>query len=196
MSRDAPIATGTLVLVVGPSGAGKDTVIDGAKALLRASDAAHLVHFPKRAIDRPEHPSEDFISVATDAFDPEIASTHFALHWSAHGTHYGVPNSIRAHLARGEVVVVNVSRTVIAKARATFDRVRVVAITCPDEIRARRLAARGRESETAIAARLERNVAAFNLSTADHVIDNSDLPQHAIAQFVDVLMQAAHSAQR
>src|SRR5487761_2171053 len=85
------------------------------------------------------------------------APRHFALRWRAHGLDYGIPEDIEDDLARGRIVIANVSRAVIADAAARFP-VRVIAVTAPAAILAARLAGRGRETEADIAARLARDV--------------------------------------
>jgi len=145
---------GLLVLVVGPSGAGKDTLIDCAKAILE-DDAA--VVFARREITRAQDAGgEDHVEVSPEAFDARQASGGYLLSWKAHGLGYGVPATLAGEIAAGRRVVVNVSRGVVEDARARFARVRVVSITADAAILAQRLAARGRESAAQIEARLAR----------------------------------------
>ena len=136
-----------LVLVVGPSGAGKDSLLKAARGLFR-DDAR--ISFARRVITRPPDPDgEDHEPVAPEAF----AARDFALSWSAHGLRYGIP----ASALDVSVVVANVSRGVIGEAASRYD-VRVIEVTAPPEILAARLAARGRESAGDIAQRLARTV--------------------------------------
>jgi ribose 1,5-bisphosphokinase len=92
-----PLAPGRLVLVVGPSGAGKDTVINGARAAL-ASDPR--IVFPRRVVTRPSSASEDHDSLSDKAFDCAVSNGAFALHWEAHGHKYGVPRTIDNDICR------------------------------------------------------------------------------------------------
>lgn len=162
---------GTLVLVVGPSGVGKDSLIDYARARL---DDDPLVVFPRRVITRPDgDDAEDHDSIAEADFDRLAADDAFALHWRAHGLGYGIPRSIVDDLAAGRSVVVNASRTMIDEARRRFDRVLVVSVVAPVDVLAERLARRGRETPERIRLRLER-LARVPIEGADVLsLDNS-----------------------
>jgi ribose 1,5-bisphosphokinase len=140
-----------LVLVVGPSGAGKDTLLNAARQAL-AGDARF--RFVRRVITRPaEAGGEDHEPVS----DAEFATRNLVLSWEAHGLRYGIPADIGDDVAGGVVVVANVSRSIIAQAAAMFPT-RVIEVTAPAEVLAARLAARGRETAADIAARLARLV--------------------------------------
>ena len=146
---------GTLFLVVGPSGAGKDTLIDGARSAL--ADDPRFV-FPRRVVTRPpDAVGEDHQSMSVEDFKAAEARGDFALAWSAHGLHYGIPRAIDDELARGRHVVVNVSRAVISEARERYRPLRIIAVTAPVAVLAERLARRGRESAADIAGRLDRS---------------------------------------
>ncbi len=77
---------GRLFIVVGPSGAGKDTLIAGAK-VLRPD-----LHWARRVITRAEVAGgEPFEGVSLEEFNTRRDAGEFALHWQAHGLSYGVP---------------------------------------------------------------------------------------------------------
>lgn len=165
--------TGRLVLVVGPSGAGKDTVLAYAKTHLAAYPQCVFV---RRVITRPPGPGEDYESVT----EAEFAQRRFALSWSAHGLHYGIPSWIEGDLAAGKTVIANVSRSVLPAARQAYNCM-VIEITAPVDLLAKRLAARGREREEDIKARLTREAAP---AEADITIINDGLPEAAGAMFL------------
>ncbi|MCP3462859.1 phosphonate metabolism protein/1,5-bisphosphokinase (PRPP-forming) PhnN [Bradyrhizobium sp. CCGUVB23] len=151
----AEIGHGRLVLVVGPSGAGKDTLLGLAKAALTED---HDVVFPRRIVTREASAAEDNVSVTADEFRRALDHGDFAAHWQAHGLSYALPIEINDDIRAGRAVVVNVSRTVIGALRQAYANVVVVAITAPPDVLAQRLAARARRSDGNITERLSRNV--------------------------------------
>jgi len=168
---------GTLFLVVGPSGAGKDSLIAAARAKLPKQFA-----FPRRVITRPVDASEDHDVCTDDEFARRDARGDFGLSWRAHGLHYGVP-AFEGVLAAGRHVVVNVSRDVVDTARLRFDPVRVIEVTAPVEVLAARLKARGREDVAAIGERLAR----ARVVKTDATVLNDGALEAAVAAFVRAL---------
>ncbi|WP_428483130.1 phosphonate metabolism protein/1,5-bisphosphokinase (PRPP-forming) PhnN [Rhodopila sp.] len=168
-----------LVLVVGPSGAGKDTLLGLAKQALGDNPSFRFV---RRVITRPaDAGGEDHEAVSEAAF----AGREFALHWHAHGLDYGIPANIDADLARGVVVVANVSRGVIADAASRFP-VRVIEVTAPPDVLAKRLMARGRETAAEIARRLARSVPLPSHVPVDTVV-NDATPEAGGDRFIAAL---------
>jgi ribose 1,5-bisphosphokinase len=162
------VGSGRLVLVVGPSGAGKDTLIGLARAAL--TDDAGVV-FPRRLVTRQASLSEDNEYAAPEAFQQALSRGELAVHWQAHGHCYGLPRSIIDDLSAGRTVVVNVSRTVVEAMRRAYSDVVVVAVTAPPEVLAKRLVARTRGSDGRIAERLGRVVEGIT-ATPDLTIVN------------------------
>jgi len=149
------IGPGRLVLVVGPSGAGKDTLLRLAQAA--CADDQDVV-FPRRVVTRASSADEDNIAVSPIEFARSRDHGEFAVHWDAHGHSYALPLEINDDIRAGRAVVANVSRTVIGALRQAYANVVVVAITAPQDVLAQRLAARARHSDGNIAERLTRNV--------------------------------------
>lgn len=160
------IGPGRLILVVGPSGAGKDTLIGLAQAA-RAGDED--VVFPQRVVTREASSSEKNEAVSPMLFGQMLAHGDFAFQWEAHGLRYGIPRSIVEHIKAGQAVVVNASRTIVDSARRSYANVIVVAVTAPPDVLAQRLAARARVSDGRIDDRLKRAVSS---SEPDVTINN------------------------
>ncbi|MGQ0682116.1 phosphonate metabolism protein/1,5-bisphosphokinase (PRPP-forming) PhnN [Bradyrhizobium sp.] len=166
------IGPGRLVLVVGPSGAGKDTLLGLARAAC-AEDSS--IVFARRVVTREASSAEDNEQMSLDAFRVARAQGTFAVHWEAHGHAYGLPRGIDDDIRAGRTVVANVSRTVIPALRRAYANVVVVSITAPADVLARRLAMRSRGTDGNIARRLARSVediepdaAIVNVSSAEY----------------------------
>jgi ribose 1,5-bisphosphokinase len=153
--RPGAIGPGRLVLVVGPSGAGKDTLLALAQAA--CGDDRDIV-FARRVVTREATSSEDNEQISLEDFRLALARGDFAEHWEAHGHCYALPRAIVDDIRAERTVVANVSRTVVEAMRRAYADVTVVAITAPSDILAERLAMRGRSSDGAIADRLRRAV--------------------------------------
>jgi ribose 1,5-bisphosphokinase len=176
------MSAGRLFAVVGPSGAGKDALI------ARAAAARPDLHVVQRVITRPETPDgEPFKGVARPAFEARRASGGFALWWQAHGLLYGIPAELDGVLAAGRDALFNGSRAMLGEARARYPALRVIHVTAAPETRARRLAARGREGEAGIAARLQRGEAERVPGPIFATIENDGELEAAAADFLAAL---------
>ncbi len=175
------IAGGTLVLVVGPSGAGKDTLLDAARGHFRSHPS---ILFLQRIITRADQTGEAHAVLSESEFARREAEGGFFLAWEAHGLKYGVSADCRDALIAGKTVVVNVSRQIIPAACGLWARTRVIYVNAPKEIRQQRLVARGREPAGSIYERLER-AQVFAPPDGDWVshLDNSGSLADGIAAF-------------
>jgi ribose 1,5-bisphosphokinase len=178
------IGPGRLVLVVGPSGAGKDTLIDAARVACR--DDASIV-FPRRVITRPSSAAEDHDTLAEQAFDQAAAEGAFAIWWAAHGLRYGIPRAIDAELQAGRTVACNVSRAVVPQVRERYANVAVVLVTAPPDVLAARLAGRGRGTDGSVAQRMSRVVAAESELSPDFTIENVGPIEQAARRLLNIL---------
>lgn len=175
-----------LVAVVGPSGAGKDTLMTGALASLEG-DARF--RFVRRSITRPAEAGGEAHDPLTEAgFAALREAGGFALWWAAHGLLYGIPRDIEDDMASGRVVVANLSRGVLTEA-ARY-RLRVLEITAPVAVRAQRLAARGREDVADIAARLSREAALPAGLDVETVVNDAEV-ETGVARVLAALSRAA-----
>ena len=157
MSPDpASAEAGILLAVVGPSGAGKDTLIrlalEGLGDIPRLSLARRVI---TRACDGS---SELHDTLDEAAFAKAEAEGRFCLTWRAHGLAYGLPRSVEERVAGGGLVIANLSRRSLKAAAQRFPRLAVVEITAPREVLVARIAERGRETRQEIEARIARSV--------------------------------------
>jgi ribose 1,5-bisphosphokinase len=187
------MGAGALVLVVGPSGAGKDTLLGAARRELGADPAFVFV---RRVITRDAVAAlEDHDTIDQAGFAAAKARGDFALTWDAHGLSYGVPIAIDAAIASGKVAVMNGSRRMIGEAQARYQRCLVALITADVAVRAKRLSGRGRETDAEVAARLAREGAPVPEGVEVVTIDNSGDLEDAVAALVAALRGIAQRAE-
>ncbi|MCZ4353916.1 phosphonate metabolism protein/1,5-bisphosphokinase (PRPP-forming) PhnN [Roseovarius aestuarii] len=176
---------GTLFLVVGPSGVGKDTLLDGARETLASSC---WFSFPKRVITRAaDAGGEDHIPVTQAEFDSQLSQGQLWHHWHAHGLSYGIPIGVKDDLAQGINVVLNTSRNELDAFREKSENVVVIFISASPNVVEQRLRARGRETEEDIQKRLARLVAHASPSGTALEVMNDATQQEGIAALVELI---------
>jgi ribose 1,5-bisphosphokinase len=148
------VSDGRLYYVMGPSGAGKDSVL----GWVRVHGVSHDVLCAHRYITRPaDAGGENHVALSVAEFMSRAHRGLFSLTWQAHGLHYGIGREIEHWLERGARVLVNGSRDAYAQALERFPALQPVLITASRETMAKRLASRGRETGADVAARLARS---------------------------------------
>jgi ribose 1,5-bisphosphokinase len=177
---------GLLVLVVGNSGSGKDSIMKGVEE--RFSSELKTLHLTQRYITRPSSETEENISVTPEEFKRMSKQGKFALEWQIYGLYYGVPIEIDDWLKKGHIVLVNVSRSILKKARKLYQNIIVVFIEVPFEITLKRVKERARESGKRLEERIQRAKNNQNFPDADFVVDNSGDLEVAVNQFLDYLL--------
>ena len=146
--------SGRLIYLMGPSGSGKDSLLDAARERLAERDCVIV----RRVITRSaEAVGEDAIGVTPAEFDQQEAAGAFALSWRANGLAYGIPRQIDDWLAAGQDVLVNGSRAYLAEARQRYPALLAILLQVDEAALRQRLLARARESAEQIEARLARN---------------------------------------
>ncbi|WP_244816574.1 phosphonate metabolism protein/1,5-bisphosphokinase (PRPP-forming) PhnN [Caballeronia sp. Lep1P3] len=172
-----------LIYVMGPSGAGKDSLLSFARERVGAS-----VMFAHRYITREIGDGENHIALTHDEFASRLSHGLFAMHWESLGLRYGIGIEVDVWLARGVPVVVNGSRQHAETALSRYPDACFVHIDAAPAVLAARLARRGREDARQIEARLARKPA-FELPGHARVvrIDNSGLLADAGARLLDVV---------
>lgn len=179
---------GRMIVVVGPSGAGKDSIIGTAKHHFVEDDR---VKFARRIITRDCDPSsEEHESVDGQVFGQMQRDGRFAVHWEAHGLSYGIPMETHALIQKGCVVVANGSRRALGLFNGAYPHLTVVNVTAQPEVLAKRLNVRGRESASAIQARLQRDVDCEIVGRDVVTIDNSGALEVAAKQFAALIKTA------
>ncbi|MCB5412213.1 phosphonate metabolism protein/1,5-bisphosphokinase (PRPP-forming) PhnN [Pseudogemmobacter faecipullorum] len=168
-----------LVAVVGPSGAGKDTLM----ALACAADPG--IRAVRRVITRPsEAGGEEFEGVSEAEFSRRLEQGEFALHWQAHGLRYGIP---RQELTGEGVLLFNCSRAVLSAAREQFPGLEILLVTAPAAVLAGRLAARGREAAEDRSRRLARAEFALPEGLSPLIVQNDSTAERGLARFLAAL---------
>jgi ribose 1,5-bisphosphokinase len=176
---------GTLLAVVGASGVGKDSLIVHAREKFSGVSS---VLFVRRTVTRPMlAATEDHDQLTPDEFAVALAAGRFAVHWDAHGLRYGVPASVRDHLAGGGTAVLNGSRAALPAICCAFEKVVAIHITARPEIIAARLANRGRENDDDIKLRMQRGAVPLPDRGERIEIDNSGPCEAAAAAFLDAI---------
>ncbi|MCY1407872.1 Ribose 1,5-bisphosphate phosphokinase PhnN [compost metagenome] len=183
--------SGRLIYLMGPSGAGKDSLIDAAREPLQQMN----VMVARRVITRSaEAVGEDAIGVSTQQFSQMRLQGAFALSWSANGLEYGIPVQIDGWLAEGRDVLVNGSRAYLEQAAQRYPSLLPILLTVDPSVLRRRLLARGRESHQDIERRLSRNQG-FGLDQASRndrrieLLDNSAALEQTVQRLLALLAE-------
>ena len=174
--------------MVGPSGAGKDSLIQAAAETL-AGNPSYII--ARRAITRPaDSDREDHEPVSVDEFRGRVERDEFMLSWNVYDTYYGIPLSYEEHLTAGRHVIANVSRTVVGPGVTNFPPAGVIQITAPREVLEARL--RARADPATAAARLARAVVLPEGISVTHLLNVGDLSTGA-ARLVHLLTTAVEN---
>ena len=182
---------GKLVLVVGNSGSGKDSIIKGVKERY-PSDLIKL-YLTQRYITRPYSDTEDNIAVTPEDFKKMSTQGRFALEWHIYGLDYGVPIEIDELMKKGHPVLVNVSRSIVKEARDIYQNLLVVFIEVPFEITLERVKERSRESGVRLEERIQRAKKNQSFPDADFIVDNSGDLEDAINKFLSYLLTTVNA---
>ncbi|MES2730554.1 MAG: phosphonate metabolism protein/1,5-bisphosphokinase (PRPP-forming) PhnN [Bacteroidota bacterium] len=179
--------SGKLFYVIGPSGAGKDSVMTYAREKI---DGQLPVLFAHRYITRPaDAGGENHVYLSPNEFLKRKALGLFALDWQSHGNFYGIGTEINTWLAGGATVVVNGSREYLPTATERFPQMWVVLISVSPEVLYQRLVARRRETMEEINCRIERSqqISAISHPRVLHLTNDTILEETG-AKFIDLII--------
>ncbi len=184
------VFAGCLILVVGNSGSGKDSIMKGVKE--KYPSELKRLYLAKRFITRPPSDTEDNFAARPVDFKKMSLQGGFALEWHIYGLDYGVPIEIDDWLKKGHPVLVNVSRSIVKKARDMYQNILVVFIEVPFEITLKRLKERARESGERLKERIQRAKNNQIFPDTDFIVDNSGDLEDAIDQFLNYVLRTIH----
>jgi len=176
---------GKLIYLMGPSGSGKDSLLQLASDDLLANGC----RIARRVITRSaESVGEDALGVTAEAFARMVEEGAFALHWQANGLSYGIPRQIDDWLASGLNVLVNGSREYLSVARQRYPDLLAVLLVVQPAVLRQRLLARKRETAAQIDARLARNASFGEADDGCVTIDNTGRLEDAKTRLTDLVM--------
>ena len=180
---------GRLVYLMGPSGSGKDSLIDAARDALAQLNCV----VARRVITRSaESAGESAFGVSVEAFADLERAGAFAMSWRANGLGYGIPVEIDQWLAEGRHVLVNGSRAYLPQAQERYPTLIPVLLSVRSDVLRQRLMSRGREGIEEIEARLARNALfapnePVGGAEAGLLLDNSDALSLTVSHLMDLL---------
>jgi ribose 1,5-bisphosphokinase len=177
-----------VILVVGPSGAGKDTLLRMAREHFAA---VPTLGFARRYITRPPGVDEDNYYVDEVGFSFLEKAAFFVSSWRAHRNCYGVPrHEINQYHGKGSVLA-SISRSSIADFERACNAPVTILVTAHPDVLEKRLLSRGRESIEKIRERLQR--AQKPLNTDNYIsFDNSGELLQSKSDFI-ALIDKLHS---
>ncbi len=176
--------SGVFFFVVGPSGAGKDSLIDGARKALPRDRFV----FARRTITRPHgSPGEDHEACTEAEFQTRISQHGFLITWQAHGLNYGLPSSLLDEMRAGSNIIANGSRAMVAALREKIPSLIVIEVNAPKSVLEKRLASRGRETIEDVARRLSRTVVDYPAGQSVLRVMNDGTLEDGIDQFVNAI---------
>jgi ribose 1,5-bisphosphokinase len=177
---------GTLFYVIGPSGAGKDSLMTYAREQLAGqspeqqpgrSSGQKPVLFAHRYITRPmDAGGENHVCLTVSEFLTRQTLGLFALHWQSHQNHYGIGAEIITWMNAGANVVVNGSREYLPTASERFPEMKVILIEVSPDVLRHRLTERGRESPAEIETRIARSQQIAPVSHPNLIRLSNDAP--------------------
>lgn len=184
---------GTLFYLMGASGSGKDSLLQGCRARLQAEDRTVIAHrFITRAAGAG---GENHIHLTEPEFVMREKSGLFAMHWASHNHLYGISSEIDHWLNAGLNVIMNGSREYLPKAMAQYDALVPVMINVNSQLLKQRLHNRGRESDDEIEKRLHRHESLLHDMPASTLfVDNSGSLEEGIQALMKIIQLQNQSA--
>ncbi|UCE14775.1 MAG: hypothetical protein JSV04_06235 [Candidatus Heimdallarchaeota archaeon] len=188
---NAPITSELLFFVVGRSGSGKDTV------MRKTVDVLSKEHIPvnilQRHITRPPDKTEHSLYISEAEFLQKKENNEFTLFWFVYNNWYGCSRDLlEGPLKRGEIMLVNLSRAILHRARMLYPQSKIILIKVQDRVAEERIIARGRENSKHLAPRVSRMQNEIDLPLPDKIIHNNgdlDSTVHELSSYVRKIYQ-------
>lgn len=167
---------GTVFVIVGPSGSGKDTVLNWLRAALKERSE---IQFVRRIVTRPadrDHEVHDTMDLQSFLSAKEAGA--FAVSWQAHDLHYAIPVSVKHHLDQGGTAILNGARRALGHLEAAFPELQIIHLDVEPAKLEGRLANRGRNSDTNLSTRMAQQKLDFQAKTPIiHVANNGPVEE-------------------
>lgn len=166
-----------IILIVGPSGVGKDTLLKNVKNKIQAN-------FVKRYITRAPDENETNYFIQEEAFRILEKNNFFISTWTAHNNLYAIAkNSIVEGLN-----IISISRAKIKDFEKEYQKVYTINITLNKKDLKQRLEKRARESKEEIEKRLKRNYEKIEAKNLIEFENNKSLDE-SVEEFLKLLRQ-------
>ncbi len=178
---------GILVVISGPSGVGKGTVVD--VLIKRLPQAVLSVSCTTRAPREGEKDGKSYFFISKQTFLKMIDEGGFLEYSNHFENYYGTPRFfVEQKLSEGRAVILEIDVDGAQRVREQFPSALLLMITPPSrEELVRRLKMRGTEDEVLISKRLER--ADYEMSRSkfyDYTVINDDLDQ-TVATIIKII---------
>lgn len=182
-----------LIVISGPSGVGKDSVV------LRMKERGFPFHFVVTATDREPRPNEvhglDYYFYTTAEFEQMIADGELLEHACVYGQHKGIPKAhVRQALSSGHDVLMRVDVQGAETVKALIPAALTIFLTCESEEElVRRLRERRTEPESALQKRLDTaHEEMARIPDFDYVVVNRRSALDAAVDDVVAIVHAEH----
>lgn len=180
-----------LLIISGPSGVGKDTVLDAMRA------AGLPFHFVVTSTSRPPRPGEidgeDYVFVSRDEFERMIAQDELIEYALVYDQYKGIPKRhVREALASGQDVVMRLDVQGAETVKRLVPQAIGVFLVAPSmEILERRLRARRSDTPEQIQVRLAKARSEMEaLASFDYVVPNRDGQVERAVADIQAILQA------
>ncbi len=177
---------GKLFYFIGPSGAGKDTLLTELKEKIKQSNFVFVQRYITRkpTIVAKQGVNEEYIYISKGEFIKKEKEGFFLMSWHSHGDFYGIPKFVEKEIESGKNVLVNGSREYLPHAIKLYPHIEPILIDVDKDTLKKRLISRGRESGTQLQGRLKRINLPINHTCKR--VDNSGTVEDSVKQCMKI----------